>query len=129
MPRSPICSHIARIAALGLSVCVQPHFIAERGDQYLHDVAPDDHPNLYRLRSLAAADLRLLGGSDAPFGSADPWAAMAAAVSRQTASGAVISPDEALTPEQALALYLAEPAAPWAERRITVGELGRPVPA
>jgi predicted amidohydrolase YtcJ len=115
-------NHIARIAALGLPVCVQPHFITERGAQYLRDVPPADHSHLYRLRSLAEAGMRLLGGSDAPFGSADPWAAMAAAVARQTDGGTIMGADEGLTPERALALYLADPAAPWDERNLTVGD-------
>ncbi|HMO69572.1 MAG TPA: amidohydrolase family protein [Novosphingobium sp.] len=58
--------HVARIAALGLPVCVQPHFIAERGDAYLADVEPHHHENLYRLASLADAGIALCGGSDAP---------------------------------------------------------------
>ena len=113
---------VARIAALDLSVCVQPHFVAERGDRYLADVEPRHHADLYRLRSLTAAGIALAGGSDAPFVSADPWQAMAAAVSRRTASGQVIGGAEALTPEQALALYFADPLDLTRQRRIAPGE-------
>lgn len=113
---------VARMAALGLAACVQPHFIAERGDSYLADVEPRHHGDLYRLRTLADAGLPMAGGSDAPYGSADPWRAMAAAVSRRTGSGAVIGADEALTPEEALALYLADPLDLSRQRRIAVGE-------
>ena len=66
-----------------LGVCSQPHFVAERGDAYLADVEPRHQGDLYRLRSLIDAGIALVGGSDAPFGSADPWNAMAAAVSRK----------------------------------------------
>lgn len=100
---------VERMAALGLQTCVQPHFIAERGDRYLADVEPRHHNDLYRLRTFREAGLSMAGGSDAPYGSADPWRAMAAAVSRRTPSGALIGPGEALTPEEALALYLADP--------------------
>src|SRR6185436_2110020 len=100
---------VARMAVLGLAVCVQPHFVAERGDRYLADVEPRHHADLYRLRSLIDASLPLAGGSDAPFASADPWQAMAAAITRTTAEERVFGADEALTPEQALALYLADP--------------------
>jgi predicted amidohydrolase YtcJ len=113
---------VARMAALGLAVCVQPHFVAERGDRYLADVAPRHHPDLYRLRSLIDAGLPLAGGSDAPFASADPWRAMAAAVSRQTREEQIIGAAEALTPEEALALYLADPADLARQRRIAPGE-------
>lgn len=113
---------VARIAALGLRACVQPHFIAERGDRYLADVDPRHHRDLYRLHSLDEAGIALAGGSDAPYGRADPWAAMAAAVSRATGSGAVIGAGEALTPEQALSLFLADPLDLTRQRRIAPTE-------
>jgi predicted amidohydrolase YtcJ len=112
---------VDEMARLGLHACVQPHFIVERGDRYLLDVEPRDHPHLYRLRALTDSGIALAGGSDAPYGSADPWTAMAAAVSRHTASGAAIGIDEALTPEQALALYLADPLDVTRSRPIAVG--------
>jgi predicted amidohydrolase YtcJ len=113
--------HIARIAQMGLAVCVQPHFVAERGDRYLIDVEPRLHGDLYRLESLHRAGIALAGGSDAPFGQSDPWAAMRAAVSRRTAAGAALGPDEALTPEQALALWLADPVDLTRQRSICEG--------
>ena len=112
---------VARIAALGLQVCVQPHFIAERGDDYLRDVEPRHHAELYRLRAFADAGVALAGGSDAPYGLPDPWTAMAAAVMRRTPAGVAIGADEALSPEEALALYLADPADLTRQRSITVG--------
>jgi predicted amidohydrolase YtcJ len=112
---------VARIAALGLAVCAQPNFVRERGDAYLRDVEPRHHAELYRLRSFVAAGVPLAGGSDAPFGSADPWAGMAAAVKRATADGKSFGPSEALTPEEALRLYLADPRDLAAERRIEPG--------
>ncbi|HUD28266.1 MAG TPA: amidohydrolase family protein [Novosphingobium sp.] len=112
---------VARMAALGLHACVQPHFIAERGDRYLADVEPRHHPDLYRLRTLRNAGIAMAGGSDAPYGSADPWQAMAAAVNRMAPGGAVIGADEALTPDEALALYLADPLDLSRRRRIAPG--------
>ncbi|MDB5726432.1 MAG: hydrolase [Novosphingobium sp.] len=100
---------IERIAQLGLHVVAQPHFIAERGDDYLRDVDPRHHGELYRLRAFLDAGVTLAAGSDAPFGRPDPWEAMAAAVSRRTPSGVTIQTTEALTPEESLALYLADP--------------------
>jgi len=100
---------VEQLAQLGLAVVTQPNFAAERGDAYLADIPAREWDTLYRLRSFLQAGLTLAGGSDAPFGSTDLWAAMAAAVSRRTAGGAVIGPAEALDPEQALALFLADP--------------------
>ncbi len=108
---------LARIKEMGLRVISQPHFILERGEQYLRDVDPIDQASLYRLRSFLDADVPLAAGSDAPFGSANPWHAMAAAVSRQTIRGSVIGSEEALTPEMALALFTSCPENPGLEQR------------
>lgn len=109
---------IGRVAELGLQVVVQPHFIAERGDDYLRDVEPRHHQELYRLRGFVDAGVTLAAGSDAPFGLPDPWAAMAAAVSRQTGSGVTIGAREALSPVEAATLYLADPVDLTRQRRI-----------
>ncbi|WP_395394547.1 amidohydrolase family protein [Novosphingobium sp. BL-8A] len=112
----------ARMASLGLWACVQPHFVHESGDRYLRDVEPRHHSDLYRLFTLRNAGIPLAGGSDAPYGNPDPWAAMKAAVLRRTGTGTPFSPEEALSPEQALDLYLADPLDLSRQRRIAVGE-------
>ena len=112
----------ARMAALGLWACVQPHFVHESGERYLRDVEPRHHADLYRLRTLEEAGIPLAGGSDAPYGSPDPWAAIRAAVLRSTSAGTPFTPAEALSPEGALALYLADPLDLARQRRIAVGE-------
>lgn len=112
---------VEEIAALGLAVVAQPHFVAERGDVYRADVPEQDWFHLYRLQAFRNADVTLAGGSDAPFGRSDPWAAMAAAVSRRTASGHQIGAGEALTPEQALDLFLADPIDLARRRAVEVG--------
>jgi predicted amidohydrolase YtcJ len=111
---------IAEIARAGLAVVSQPHFIWERGDRYLMDVDAISRRFLYRLRAFHDANITLAAGSDAPFGGCNPWASMAAAVSRLTQGGASIGESEALTPEQALDLYLSEPRA-LHRRRVSVG--------
>jgi predicted amidohydrolase YtcJ len=103
---------------LGVTVVTQPNFIHERGDAYLTDVDPADRPWLYRLRGFRDAGIPLAAGTDAPFGDADPWRAMQAAVTRRTTTGAVIGADEALTPEEALALFLGEPDDPGGPPRV-----------
>jgi len=96
---------LAELAALGVTVVTQPHFIAERGDQYLKAVEDWDIPFLYRGAGFLKGAIALAAGSDAPYGSTDPWAAMAAAVSRRTRRGIEVTPSERLTAGQALALY------------------------
>jgi predicted amidohydrolase YtcJ len=96
---------ISALHELGLRVVTQPAFVAERGDDYLRDVDPADQLSLYPLRSLLRAGVPVHGSSDAPFGSADCWAAMRAAVARRTATGRTLLPAERLMPSEALALF------------------------
>lgn len=101
-----------RMAELGIIAVTQPHFIAERGDQYLRDVDADDLPWLYRGAGFLRHGVQLGAGSDAPYGSINPWAAMHAAMHRQTREGVIMAADECLTPLQALGLFggtLAQP--------------------
>jgi predicted amidohydrolase YtcJ len=108
------------MAALGVTVVTQPHFLAERGDTYLAEVDPSDRRWLYRLRGLHAAGIPIAAGSDAPFGDLNPWLAMAAAVNRRQEFG----PHEELTPERALALYTGSADAPGGvSRRVAIGEV------
>lgn len=110
------------VARLGVTVVTQPNFVADRGDQYLEDVDPEDQPHLYPFRSLLDAGIRLAAGTDAPFGHADPWRSIAAAVTRRTASGVSLSPDQALAPRRALELFLGAPDQPAGPpRRIAIG--------
>jgi predicted amidohydrolase YtcJ len=100
-------SLIADIAEAQIIVVANPGFIARRGDRYRAEIDPLDLPNLHRLASLARAGISLLAGSDAPYGLANPWVAIRAAMHRKTSSGAVLGPDEALSDVQALALFSA----------------------
>ena len=114
---------VAQLAALGTCIVTQPGFIRERGDSYRTDVEQRDQPWLYRGRGFLEANLPLGGGTDAPFGEADPWLAMQAAVDRRSASGAVLGADEGLDPERALALFTTPADAPGGEpRRLAPGE-------
>jgi predicted amidohydrolase YtcJ len=104
-----------------VTVVTQPHFIAERGDDYLRHVPKHLHEVLYRARTLVNACIPLASGTDAPFGSGDPWIAIAAATQRATGSGIVINPQERLTPMQAVNLFTGDARAPGRQRRIEVG--------
>ena len=113
---------ISRLRDLGLTVVTQPGFLAWRGDDYRRDVPAAEHGDLYRARSLADAGVGCAISSDAPYGPADPWAVINAAVHRCTQSGHVVGPAERLTPAQALAGYVSPPDDPGAApRRVTAG--------
>jgi predicted amidohydrolase YtcJ len=101
-----------------LTVVTQPHFVAERGEQYAADVAPEDLPGLWRLRSLLDAGIAVAAGTDAPFGGADPWQVIRAAIRRPPDLG----PGEAIPAGRAVGLFLGWPGAPAAPRGITPGQ-------
>ncbi|MBK6009706.1 amidohydrolase family protein [Streptomyces sp. MBT53] len=98
---------------LGVTVVTQPHFPAERAAAYATDVDPDDRPHLYRCRTLTEAGIPLAAGTDAPYGTSDPWAVMRAATERVDG--------ERLRPEAALRLFTGEPQHPARTRRLAVG--------
>ncbi|MFD0686421.1 amidohydrolase family protein [Actinomadura fibrosa] len=113
---------IGALARLGLRVVTQPGFLADRGDDYLHDVPPGDLPDLYRCASLLEAGVRVGLSSDAPYGPLDPWAVIGAAVHRRTRSGAVHGEPERVTARAALDAYLAPPGDPGGPaRRVAAG--------
>ena len=104
-------------ALRGLTVVSQPHFVVERGEQYARDVEPADLPDLWRLRSLIDAGVAVAAGSDAPFGGADPWAAMRAATRRPASLGA----GEVVDGATAIGLFLGSAAAPDVPRVVAPG--------
>jgi predicted amidohydrolase YtcJ len=110
------------LATLGLTVVTQPSFVAERGDDYLAEVDPADLDALYPCASLVAAGIPVAASTDAPFGPADPWRAVAAAVARTTRSGRVLGPGERVGPRRALDLFLGPAADPGGPpRRLVPG--------
>jgi predicted amidohydrolase YtcJ len=115
---------IAELADLAVTIVTQPNFVAERGDQYMSDVADDEQPHLWRLASLIAAGIPVAGSTDAPFGAVDPWAAIRAAVHRITDTGAVLTPDERIPRGEALQLFLGHPDDPAQPRGVVPGQPG-----
>lgn len=115
-------SAVPTLADLGVTVVTQPAFVADRGDRYLTEVDAVDQPDLWRCGTLLDGRVPVGGGTDAPYGPADPWRAMAAAVDRRTESGAVLGPDDRIVAARALDLFLGPAAAPGGPpRRLEVG--------
>ncbi|OBG87115.1 amidohydrolase [Mycobacterium sp. E802] len=112
------------LVALGATVVTQPNFVAERGDQYRTDVPADEQDQLWRVATLLSAGIPVALSTDAPFGAADPWAAMRAAVHRRTPAGVVLNPAERITAVRALTLFFGSAEHPAVPRRIAAGEPG-----
>ncbi len=94
-----------RIASLGVLVCTQPGFVHESGDRYLSEVAPDQIPCLYPLRSLLDAGVTLAGGSDSPIAVLNPLVAIHGAVTRRSRSGHRVGSEQAIPLRSAVAMY------------------------
>lgn len=105
------------IRELGLTVVTQPNFILERGDQYTRDLQSDELQALYRIGGLLDGGISVGAGTDAPFGSPDPWLAMRSAVERKTNSGCVLNADECISADRALKLYTTPPEDPGGSPR------------
>ena len=115
---------VVDLVELRVVVVTQPNFVAERGDQYLADVPHDVLPQLWRLASLVAAGIPVAMSTDFPFGDLDPWAAMRAAVRRETASGVAFGPRERIDGAAALTMFLGTPEHPTRPRSVSPGEPG-----
>lgn len=112
----------ANVAALGVTVVTQPSLVRERGDDYLAGVDPEDLPFLWPFASLLAAGVRVGCSSDAPFGGLSPWASVAAAVERRSATGRAVAGHERVDAWTALRGYLSpleDPGGP--ARSVAVG--------
>jgi predicted amidohydrolase YtcJ len=113
---------LADVADLGVTVVTQPNFVVERGDQYLAEVPTAEHDQLWRVASLLEAGVPVALSTDMPFGDGDPWAAMRAAVYRNTLSGAVLGSGECVSARTALTMLLGSAEHPARPRRVESGE-------
>lgn len=116
--------NLADLAELGVTVVTQPNFVAERGDHYLAEVPAAEHDQLWRVASLRNARVPVALSTDMPFGHADPWTAMRAAVHRTTPSGAVLNARECVSAREALTMFLGRPDQPGRARSVQAGEPG-----
>ena len=118
---------IARLGQHGVIASMQP--LHQTSDRLMAEarLGPDRLAGAYPWRSVLKAGGRLAFGSDAPVEPADPWAGMAAAISRTDAKGEPFGgwfPQEAVSREQALAGFTADAAyAGFAD-----GRFGRLIP-
>jgi predicted amidohydrolase YtcJ len=113
---------LSELAELGVTVATQPNFVAERGDQYLIDVPEHERSALWRVASLLSARVPVVLSTDLPFGDANPWAAMRAAVHRTTGSGTVLGAAECVSALTALTMFLGSAAQPTTARTVSPGQ-------
>ncbi len=75
------------VAQSGAMAVSNPGFLHYDGERYRATVPPALLPHLYPAGALAARGIPVAFGSDAPVIEPNPWAAMAAALTRQSAGG------------------------------------------
>ena len=94
-----------RLASLGVLVVTQPSFVYHGGDRYLRQVAAEDLPHLYPLRTLLEAGVPVAAGSDAPVVPPGALSGLVGAVRRLSSGGAAVAPGEAVSADEALAMH------------------------
>lgn len=118
---------LPRLGQHGVIASMQP--LHQTSDRLMAEarLGPDRLKGAYPWRSVMSVGGRLAFGSDAPVEPADPWAGMAAAISRTDASGQPFGgwfPEESVSREAALAGFTSDAAyAGFAE-----GRFGRLIP-
>ncbi|MFM7404506.1 MAG: amidohydrolase [Erythrobacter sp.] len=104
---------LPRLAQHGVIASMQPLYQTSGRGITEARLGPDRLTGAYAWRSVLKVSGRLAFGSDAPVELADPWAGMAAAISRTDAAGEPFGgwlPQETVTREQALAGFTADAA-------------------
>ena len=93
-----------RLAESGATAVVQPLFVRDLGDE-LRLMPLPARLRLLAYRSMIDAGVPLAGSSDYPVAGYEPLAAIQAAVTRGTAAGKSLRPEEAVTVEEAIGMY------------------------
>jgi len=96
---------LKRTADMNLLVSVQPVFFSELGDGFIEAFGTDLSQQLYPFKSMLQAGIKIGGSSDSPVSLLDPRRGLVGAVLRETPSGVILAPEEALTMDEALRLY------------------------
>jgi len=88
-------------------------------------ILPGQHVKwLYRNKSFQDAGLTVASSSDAPVAAINPLIGMYAAITRQSETGKAITPEESISPTQALAMYTTNGAYVSFEEKLT-GSISR----
>jgi predicted amidohydrolase YtcJ len=96
---------LRRIKELGVIPVPQGRFVGEIGDGMLAALGPQRVAEAYRLASFVRHGIVLPGSSDRPVVDGRPLLGVQDMVLRRTESGRGFSPEEALTPEEAIIAY------------------------
>jgi len=96
---------LKRLRRLEAMVVTQPPFLYHSGERYLATIPPNRQKWLYRIKSLLDGGLVVAASSDSPVVPDNPLLGIYAAVTRRAESGQELLPEEAISAQQALAMY------------------------
>jgi predicted amidohydrolase YtcJ len=96
---------IRKMAELDIPLSVQPHALVELGDGVIRSYGAERLPLFCPYRTLIEAGIKVSGSADSPIFELSAIKGMAASILRKTETGADITPEETLTPDQAIAMY------------------------
>lgn len=96
---------IRRIRDMGVVPVGQPPFVYEFGDGFLRHLGRERSQLTYALRTVLDAGIPLAASSDSPVSSFQPLIGIKLAVTERTSNGTEFAPAEAISVEEAIALY------------------------
>ena len=96
---------LERLKHIKAMVVTQPPFIYYSGERYLATIPPERQRWLYIIKSLLDSGLVVAGSSDSPVVPDNPLVGIYAAVTRRAETGQELLPQEAVSAQQALAMY------------------------
>lgn len=99
---------VQRLKQAGVIVVSQPPFLYYHTDRYLKEIDSETQAYLYPFRSWIEAGIATAGSSDSPIVTNNPIMGIYGAAARRFEAGEVITPQEKITRQQALALYTSQ---------------------
>jgi hypothetical protein len=94
-----------RIGSLGIVVVTQPSFVYYNGERYLRTVPESEQDHLYPIATLMKNNVRVAASSDCPVVPANPLMGVFSAVSRKAENGEFVSPEETISPSEAIRMF------------------------
>jgi len=120
---------VAETAALGVKAVVNPGFLHQWGDMYLHEWRGDgtswDELRIIPIRSMLDAGVTVAAGSDYPCAPMSPLSCIQAAVTRSSMTDEVVDAREAISPLEGLRLYTSSAAVVDGRSDIGTIEVGK----
>ena len=81
-------------------------FLWSLGESYRTSIGDERAARMMPMRTYLNRGVPLAGSSDSPVASHSPWIGIASAIARRTVKGTELGPEQRLTPDEALRMYL-----------------------